>query len=76
MFHMRFEITHLSSKLSTQQFKIKCFPLNACILSRLFQTGKVQTKVETTEQNVRWQESSSKHLFLELLGCTFRLKEG
>ena len=26
-----------------QQFEIKCFPLNAGLLSRLFQTGKVQS---------------------------------
>ena len=57
-------------------FEIKCFLLNACLLNGRFQTGKVQTKVGTMEQNVRWQESSSKHLFLELLGCTARLKEG
>ena len=48
----------------------------ACLFSRLFQTGKVQTKVGTIEQNVRWQESSSKHLFLELLEYTVCLKKG
>ena len=43
--------------------EIKCFPLNACLSSGLFQTGNVQTKVGTMEQNVRWQESNNKHFF-------------
>ena len=30
-------------------FENKRFPLNACILSRLFQKGKVETKAETIE---------------------------
>ena len=74
LFH--FESTLLSSGVNHIDFENKRFPLNACLLSRLFQTGKVQTKAETMGGNMRWQGSSSKHLFLELPGCTFHLKEG
>ena len=28
------------------------------------------------ERNMRWQWSSRKHLYIELPGCTVRLKEG
>ena len=56
-------------------FENKRFPLNTCFLSGLFQTGKVQTKAETIEPNIRQQGSSSKHLFLELPGCVGLLKE-
>ena len=31
------------------------FPLNACLLIGHFQTGKIQTKAETMEQNMKWQ---------------------
>ena len=54
----------------------KRFLLNACLLSRGFQIGKVETKAETTERNVSLQRSSSKHLFSELQGYTVHLKEG
>ena len=50
------------------EFENKCFPLNANLLGRLFQTGKIQTKTETMEQNMRWQGSSSKRLFLRIAG--------
>ena len=53
-------------------FEIQHFPLEACHLSRLFQTGKGQTKAETIKQNMIWQWSSSNRLFLELPGCTVR----
>ena len=55
--------------------KINAFRLNACLLSKIFQIGKVQTKAETIERYMRCQGSSSKRLCLELLGCTVRLKE-
>ena len=38
-----------------RDFENKRFVRNACLLSRLFQTGKVQTKAETIERNVRWE---------------------
>ena len=57
-------------------FESKRCPLNACLLSGLRQTSKVQTKAEIIERNVRWQESSSKRLVLELPGCTVRLNGG
>ena len=38
------------------------FLVSTCLLIRLFQTSKVQTKAETMESNMSWQESGSKHL--------------
>ena len=75
-------LTLLSRELCTgpSDFENKCFVLSACLLSRLFQTGKVQTRAEAVERNVRRQGSSSKCLFPELRrgggGGTVRLKEG
>ena len=44
-------------------FENKCFPPSACLLSRLFQISKVQTKSETTEQNMMVR---AKHLAFTL----------
>ena len=56
--------------------KIVRFALKACLLSRLLQTGEVQTKASTIERKEIWQGSSSKRLFIELPSCTVYLKEG
>ena len=68
--------TSFKQTVNPSDFGNKRFLLNACLLSRLFQTGKVQTKGETIERNMRWQRSSSKRLSLKLQKCTVRLKEG
>ena len=58
--------THLSSKM--------CIPailkINSCLLSRLFNTGKVQNKTKYELSRVKQQE-----FVLEFLRCTARLKE-
>ena len=46
--------TSLKQAVHPSDFENKRFPLNAWLLSGLFQTGKVQTKTDTTERNVRW----------------------
>ena len=70
------ELHFFEPSCAPQNFENKRFPLNACLLSRLLQIGKVQTKAETVEQNVRLQGSSTTRLCSELPGCTVRLKEG
>ena len=64
--------TSFKRTVHLSDFENMCFPLNACLLSRLFQTGKVQTKAETMERSMRWQGSISKHLIPEY---KVRLKE-
>ena len=49
--------------------------INACLLSGLYQTGKVETKTETVDRNMIMQGSSSKRLLFELPGCTVHVKE-
>ena len=48
-------------------FKQTAHPSNfenkSCLLSKLFHTGKVQTKAKTTERNMRCKGSNSKSLF-------------
>ena len=66
--------TSFKQTVHPNNFEIKGFLLNICLFSGLFQTGKVQTKGGTIEQNVKWQESNSKHLFVELLGYAVRWK--
>ena len=51
--------THLSSKL--------CIPvilkINSCLLSRLFHTGRVQTKAKTTKRNMRLKGQTARVYF-------------
>ena len=56
-------------------FENKCFLLNACLLSRLFQTRKVQTKAETIERNM--MESAKQQAFsLRITGVHSFLERG
>ena len=43
------DLNFLQTSCAPSDFENKCFLLNACLLSGLFQTSKVQTKAETVE---------------------------
>ena len=57
-------------------FENKCFLLNICLLSGLFQTGRVQTKAETVEQNMRYQESKQQEFILRIARVHSWLERG
>ena len=68
--------TRQSSKrtMHSNDFENKSFQLNACLLGRIFQTRKVQTKAETIEGTMRWQESSSKKFTFRIVWMHNSLK--
>ena len=51
------------------------FEKSTSLLIRLFQTAKVQTKAETIEWNMKWQESNSKGVFYNFCDAQFTLKK-